>query len=287
MSGGVTGQAPALPARGAHGDRSVSVIHLGDGSGVEGAGYVDELRTVVTVGDLLRYLKSRWKLSAALAILMAAGVSLFLVGRVPQYESEACVLVKMQGDRVFNFDSVVDNRIPEFSAPALLNNHRAEMGSQRFRDFVADSTGVEVKERFVSGGGEEVPLLARLMGGAKGMVKSVMGVQGKPPYAPGDGIEVLDGAFLGKLFTAVKTDMVKETHILQVLVRHPSPEVAAEMANLYVQCYAEYVSVQDSEMTQKAREFLEGQAEELRGRVVSSERKLLEYRRSEGLVEVD
>ena len=90
-------------------------------------------------------------------------------------------------------------------------------------------------------------------------------------------------AFTSKLFHLVKIDMVKETHILRVLMRHESPDVAAEMANLYARSYTDYVSVQDAEMTEKAREFLTRQAEELRQRVVASEKRLLEYRQAEGL----
>src|SRR5690606_15790800 len=76
------------------------------------------------------------------------------------------------------------------------------------------------------------------------------------------------------------------TFILEVRTTHRDPEVAALIADRYVDCYIHFVQRRGATGNEAAIAFLSKQARDLEQRVSDAERELQEYRQKHNLISV-
>src|SRR5690606_30198579 len=78
-----------------------------------------------------------------------------------------------------------------------------------------------------------------------------------------------------------------KTQLVSVSFEASDPALAAEVANSHAQAYIENYLEQRESMTRSASQWLTGRAEELRGHLSESEKKLQAFKESEHLLDVD
>jgi uncharacterized protein involved in exopolysaccharide biosynthesis len=181
--------------------------------------------TIISVADVIGYLRRYWKLGVATALPLAAATLYFLGFGPKVFEAEAKLEVHIQENSLLIMDKQ-SGGLTELSAPQIINNHRTGLKTRRFMDYLFKKLPQDEMEAYLTGSGEL---------GMKSRVMIAMGLQGPPKAMPPEEIFAL------KIDKAVRVEPVKESHILRIIVRDGSPLVAASLANHYVQDYIEYV----------------------------------------------
>src|SRR5688572_1408775 len=78
---------------------------------------------VISVADLVNYLRRRWWIGLLLGLPVAAAVFYILGMGANIYEAEAKLRLRLQNGNVFHFDGMAQQSVTELSAPQLVNNH--------------------------------------------------------------------------------------------------------------------------------------------------------------------
>lgn len=219
----------------------------------------------ISLADLVGYMRKHWRRGVLFGLPLAA-LAFASLGTGPKvFQSEAQLLLRIQDANVFNFEQLGrSTAVGELSAPLLVNNHLMELKSRSFLEYFHDSVPEAKRNEYVA------PDLAR-----KSFKTLVMDWAGlTKPKPPPDLREV----FIKKLGAVTRVEPLKESFILRVQVRGEDPKTCAEMANLYVRHYIEYVARQELSGTRAASEFLTQKAVELRKNLQESEAKLAAYR---------
>lgn len=227
--------------------------------------------SVISVADLVGYLRRFGWLGLLLALPLAAGV-FYLLGMGPNvYEAEAKLRLRLQDTNVFNFNEMGRQGVTELSAPQLINNHLTEIKSRRYVDFFYGRFDPVKRDVFIA---DELSTLGR-----KDQLLKMLGM-----YVPRKPAPPMD-VFAGSLVEAVRVEPQKESHILRILVRNRDPKLAADLANGYAQEYMRFFGEQESGQTQSERDYLQATAEEIKKRLEVSERELAAYSKSENLMQ--
>ncbi len=225
--------------------------------------------TVISVTDIVRYLRKRWKLGVMIGLPLAA-ITFSALGLGEKiYESESRLLLRIQDTNVFNFSEMSHAAISEVSAPMLVNNHRSELQARRYLEYLY--TQIPEAERLTFIDPELHP---------KASWKDYLRFLSTPKPAA-DPREL----FINKLALNTRVEPLKDSHVIRVQIRDHSPAMAAKLANYYVQDYISYVSEQELKVTKATSEFLEQKSGELRARLQQSEDTLSSYRKTESLVQ--
>jgi len=229
--------------------------------------------SVISVADLIGYMRKGWWLGLLLALPTAAGI-FYLLGMGPNiYEAEAKLRLRLQDTNVFNFNEMGRQGVTELSAPQLINNHLTEIKSRKFADYFYERFDPMKRDAFIQ---DELSTLGR-----KDQLLKAIGLY--TPSKPSPPQEV----FAESIGTSVRVEPQKESHILRILVRNRDPRLAAEIANGFSQDYIRFFGEQESGQTQSERDYLQTKADELRQRLEVSERTLAEYRKSENLMQTN
>lgn len=230
-----------------------------------------EIQPLISVADVIGYLRKRW-LRGALAGLLLGALAFYFLGMGPKiYEAESQLLLRIQDGNFFNFDSMANRGVTELSAPQLINNHRTELLSRRFISHFYDVFPAAERDALLK---REAGSLSR-----KDQLLKLAGLY--HPGKPGDPREM----FIDLMLANVRVEPLKESHVLRVQVRDRDPKLAASLANKYVEEYIHYVADQEAQLSADASSYLETKSQELQKRLRESEQKLAAYRKSEGLME--
>jgi polysaccharide biosynthesis transport protein len=227
----------------------------------------------IALEDIVRCIIARWKSGLFFALLASAAVFLFMTGKVPQYAAEASIVMRINDDKVFNFDKVVNNNGESHSAPFMLNNHRVQLKSRRFLEYFCTSLTPQERAVFLAPPAK-TPLATRLM----------EKLRSAPPPSTLSPEEQEREDFIAMLEPST-VDFIKETYILRITARHHDAATAAQLANAWVRAYIDYVGREENATALHATAFLRQQSEDLRKKVIEAEQKLAEYRSDKGLVE--
>ena len=230
-----------------------------------------DVQSLISIPDLIRYVRKRWFIGALVGLLIGIGLFYYLGMGMKIYQAESQILLSLKTDNPFGLDGVSNSIVSDLSAPMLVNNHRTEMTSRRFMEYFADhypQTAVEVVAK------RESETLGR-----KDQLLKLLGLYkpGTPAPARETFIEILAGN--------VAVEPLKESHVLRVQVRDRDPELAASLANRYVEFYIEYVGDNEAQLSEDASDYLRTQSTELLKRLQESEQKLSEYRQANGIIE--
>lgn len=230
-----------------------------------------EVQSLISIPDLIRYVRQRWHIAAFFGLICAAGVFYILGMGAKIYQSESQLLLNIKGDNPFAFEGFSGSVVSDLSAPQLVNNHRSELSSRRYMEYFAahyDPAAVKrLAERQASTLGRKDQLLKLI-----GLYK---------PGVMGDPKEI----FIEYLSGAVAVEPLKETHILRVQVRDLEPEVAADLANHFVELYLNYVADNEAETSRSQSEYLASESAEALKRLRDSEQKLAAYRTTHHIID--
>jgi len=226
---------------------------------------------IISLADLVGYLR-RYCWAGLLLGLPAAAAVFYILGMGAKvYEAETKLRLRLQDTNVFNFSEMGRQGVTEMSAPQLINNHLTEIKSRKFSDYFHGRFDPAKRDAFVR---EESTALGR-----KDQLLKLLGLY--KPGKPGIPHEI----FAESLSSAVRVEPQKESHILRILVRNRSPQMAADIANGFASEYIRFTGEQEAGQTQSERDFLQKKADELKQRLEISEQKLAEYRKSENLMQ--
>ncbi len=230
-----------------------------------------EVQPLISIADVLGYIRKRWLRGAMLGLLLGAFVFYYLGMGVKIYEAESQLLLRIQDANVFNFEAMSTRGVTELSAPQLINNHRTELLSRRFLSHFYEHFPAEKRDPYLL---REANSLSR-----KDELLKLVGLY--KPGKPGDPRE----RFIDLMLASVRVEPLKESHVLRVQVRDRDPQLAADFANRYVEEYIHYVADQEGKLSADASSYLETKSQELQKRLQLSEQKLAEYRKSQGIME--
>jgi len=222
--------------------------------------------SVISIADIVSYLRRRWKLGL-LAALPLAALAFIKLGTGPKvFQAESQVLLRIQDSNVFNFEQLGRSAIGELSAPLLVNNHLSEMKSRSFIEYFYEQAPPETRQAYIEPDLTSKSLTSKL--------KDLLGLT--PPAPPPNFRET----FLKKIQALTHVEPLKESFILRIQTRSDSPTLCAELANLFAKSYIDYVAQQELSGTRAASEFLTKKAADLRLQLQQSENRLAEYRQT-------
>ena len=234
------------------------------------SGSAEQDTATIGIPDIINYIRKRWKLGLIFALPLAALTFWGLGMGKKVFEAESRILLRLQDPNVFNFSEMAKPNVTELSAPMLVNNHRSEMKSRRYADYLYDHVGDEDRDAFLKDGVKGPSLYDKV----KGWIFPAAPVVPNPKEI-----------FARKLDLATRVEPLKDSHILRVQVRCGDAGLSARLANHYVEDYTHYVAEQETKITQTEYEYLQKKAEELHTQLEQSEQELQRYRQSQGLVQ--
>lgn len=225
--------------------------------------------TVVSVADLIGYLRNygRWGIIAA--IPLAALCFYFLGFGKKVYEAEAMLQIYMQENTLLKLDKNAGGGLSELSAVQIVNNHRTGLKTRRFVDYLYNRLSKEERDRYVAGMG---------VMGLKGRLLVAVGLKDLPKAIPPEEL------FATKLDDLVRIEPVKESHVLRVIVKDGDPQQAALLANHYVQDYIDFIADNSIADATSAYNQLNQKGDEAKARLDEKEAELAEFNRKADLL---
>ena len=229
--------------------------------------------TIVSLADLIAYLKRYGKLACFIALPLAGLVFFYLGFGKKVYETESKLLIRIQASNPIQFTGApTSSGMSELSAPMIINNHRTGLKTRRYTDYLFTKLPRTQLEAFLADEGKL---------GLKSRLFVAIGLEKAPKAA------LPEELFAGKIEKAVRIEPVKDSHILRVIVRDSDPESTANMANAYVDNYINYVSDDTFQSTKQNSEVLQRQGEEIMEKLGVAERKLQEYVKNADLLKLN
>ncbi len=230
-----------------------------------------EVQSLISLVDVIGYIRKRWLRGALLGLILAAFAFYYLGMGVKIYEAESQLLLRIQDANPFNFDGVASRGPSELSAAQLINNHRAELLSRRYLSHFYDHFPAQQRDALLD---REAHSLGR-----KDELMKLLGLYKEGKL--GDPRE----RFINLMIANARVEPLKESHVLRVQIRDRDPQLAADLANRFVEEYTRYVADQEGQLSSDAATYLEAKSEEQLKRLHESEKKLMEYRKEQGLTE--
>jgi uncharacterized protein involved in exopolysaccharide biosynthesis/Mrp family chromosome partitioning ATPase len=197
---------------------------------------------VLSLADVISYLRRHWGKGVLLAIPMAALTFAYLGLGKPVFEAESKVLVSIQEMRAVDFGQQ-GTGLTELSADKIINNHKSGITSRRYIDFLFKQLAKD-QRGLLDGFLEDAGKL-----GMKGRLMLQLGLSDPPKATPPEEL------FATKLIASVRADNVKDTHLLRIAIRDSDPTRAAAVANEYAKGYVSYLindAAQASDSTTQA-----------------------------------
>jgi len=213
--------------------------------------------TVFSIQEIIGYIRKYWILATLIGLVAGASIFLYMQSREPVYESTAIVLLNQSSGKQLNLQTIEPDQQSEYNLPQLVNNLQMEIGSDKFRLSYYKNISPELRADIVDDPTVEAQSYSE------------------------------ESLFLDRLSGMVNINVIKDSHMISVTVKHSDSNIAADVANTYVSHYSDYAKDNGLEMTRKVVSFLETKAAELLIRVNEQEAKLLEFRAKEGIVSAE
>jgi len=230
-----------------------------------------EVQSLISLVDVIGYIRKRWLRAAVLGLMLAAFTFYYLGMGVKIYEAESQLLLRIQDASPVDIVGSVSRGPGELSAVQLINNHRAELLSRRYLSYLFDHFPAKERDALLD---REAHSLSR-----KDELMKLLGL-----YKPGKLGDPRE-RFINLMISNARVEPLKESHVLRVQIRDRDPQTAADLANQYTEEYTRYVAEEEGQLSANTSAFLETQSGELLKKLRESERKLAEYRKSQGIME--
>ena len=211
---------------------------------------------IMGVLDFIRIIRERWLLGLALGILIAGLWTLYQFSRTPEYTSSVRMLMEIMDDKVINMQQVVDEQEVARShrVEMLLNQHLVDMKSAKFRKFVINSLTSEER-------------------------RSIL----EPFWTD----ELADPEITTILRKATKFNVDSRVLAFEVSAKHPTPPIAALIADIYCRQYIRYLMSDVGSSNENAISFLGVRAKDLEESITKEENALQAFRRKHSIVSIE
>ena len=222
----------------------------------------EEIDITFLIGTLFRY---KWSISAT--IIVTTFLAFLYVDMItPQYESSGTVLVlEQQSNMTGGTDlSNMMTSIYGVGASTRINNEIGTLRSRQLSNAIAE----KIMEQEIMENGQPFPILFM-------------------DY-PEDTTRVTSLRLADRIRNLMNVDRFeRETDILTISFRSPSPVEAKELVNLTIDTYTEHSSAQRRVAANSALNFLEKEKDQIEKRLQDSEEALREYMSRTNLVQID
>jgi polysaccharide biosynthesis transport protein len=220
--------------------------------------------------DLRDVLSGLWRRKRTLAITtLVAGLAgaAFAFSATPRYTAEARVIVD-KFDTAFSRSDRADDNARDISEQ-LVTSQVEVLRSRDIAKRVVDTLHLADTPEF-SGRGVPVPLVTRFL--------AALGLMSDPRK------KTPEQRAIETYYRNLVVYVVPKSQVIAVEFTSRSPEVSARLANTLAETYVVETRQAQTEPTGRARDWLAGQIEELRGKVVASETAAEEFRAKAGLL---
>lgn len=241
-------------------------------TGADGGGF--GLRNIITIEDVILYLRRYWRISAIVAGAIAALLLLLLTGRTPLYLSQSHLQIILgSAEQKMPFAT---SGVPENSAINVVNNHKVGLQTRKYREYLYEHMNKQDRDDFMLDRGFKKPLVAQGIDAVKSGMKAIPAMFAKKGGTPPPDWE--RELFIKKLGLAVRADEIKESYVIRVAAQGPNRQNVSNLANDYVNKYAEYLADVERQAARANYEFLKAREEEYRGLAVMSRQDLNKFR---------
>lgn len=264
-----------------------------------------ESQSGLSIPHVIGILKRRKYLVLGLAAIAAGAATMYANSLTPLYQAEAEVVVEPSRQRVLNVESVVSSLRPDYYTQ---ETEAAVMGSREIArkvvvklDLASDplfNASLRPKKRSLmslvtnpigsamSGAvtwGRDLVTGGRFSADRLAAREAARAKQQKTPEQKREeAIEEATDAFLAGL----RVLPAQRSRVISIRFNSSSPAMASLAVNTVADIYVLDQLETKGKATTRASEWLNQRAQELRNRVISSERRLEEFRRKSGIVEV-
>jgi capsular exopolysaccharide synthesis family protein len=226
-----------------------------------------------TSEELSRALRSLWStfyrnrllIAAIVAVAMVTGLGVTMM-MTPKYQATASIQIDQQSTNVLGDDkSQVDPSAAWSDADRFLQTQIDVLKSQAMARTVTEDLGLATTGNFV-----------RRMGGL-------------PAEHPTGALNLADTReqqIVRLLQANLKVDLPRDSRVAKISFTSPDPQQAARIANAYAADFMMFNMKRKFGSSTYARSFLEGQLNDTRAKLETSERALLDYARGANLLDV-
>ena len=243
---------------------------------------------LITLRDLLRVLRVRWRsiLLAAIAVGALAMVATSLIA--PVYMGSALLMVDQQRNRIFNEqnDPSVLSSLP--SDPTSIESQVQMLQSHALAGQVVDKLNLVNDPEF---NGTKSDLTTKVLNFIPGLIRSFApgwssfpGVAGHSPNAS-DSRQQRREAVIGKFISGLDAHAVGLSTVIEVTYRSTSPLKAARIANAVAATHIENLSMAKSDASEGASKWLADRVDQLGRRASAADAAVQQYKAENGLVD--
>ncbi|MCX8255141.1 MAG: GumC family protein, partial [Beijerinckiaceae bacterium] len=224
--------------------------------------------------EIKRFLKRRWKLIVATAVLCAVLAAVICLSLTPTYKATAQVLLDPRRQHVFGSDqagndSSLDSSVVDSQIPIIL--------STRLLAKVIDKEHLAEDPEFASTKQGLLDRIASLFRPAK-----PVNIDG-PSF---DGIDPKLVPVISHLFDKIDVQRVQKSYVLSISVSAKTAAKATRLADSIARIYVEDQVEVHSHALQQAADFFQDRLGSLRQQVHESEQAVADYRKAHGLTPV-
>ncbi|MEM7013139.1 MAG: hypothetical protein AAF585_16830, partial [Verrucomicrobiota bacterium] len=223
------------------------------------------LRNIISIEDVIRYIRRYWKLSAMVAGVCSALLCVLMIGRTPLFESATHMEVQIDpnGPMLVNPTAPLEN-----SAPHLVNNHMLKLQTEKFHTYVFDNLDKELRLDLVENRGFKKPPVAKAISFVKDGISSAQeffkGLISNEEEGGGDPTEWERKQFIKKYSSALKVDLVKESHVIRISFKGPNRSLCATLANETAELYRGFLAYEERATARAGFELLNTQLDTYR-----------------------
>ena len=224
--------------------------------------------TTIRVRDIIGYLRQYGKLSLA-AAACAAAVTFVMLGMSPKvYEGESKIEARIQERNLLEVQGQ-SGGLSEQSSMQIMNNHRTNLTTRRFIDYLYGKVPAEQMNAYLDGV-DQLGLRKRLF---IALHLSAAPLKTSPQEQ-----------FAKKLGRSTRVEPLKDSHVMRISVRDTDPEVAANFANLYAQSYIEYIEDSNVSEARSAESRIESKVMDAKSKLAAVEAELAKFSQLAGLL---
>lgn len=259
----------------------------------------------LSIPHVLNILKRRKYLILGIALIALAWSTIYANGLTPLYSADANLVVEPSRQRVLNVESVVSSMRPDYytneTEAAVLSSRELARKVVVKLDLVSNplfnpsllpkkkSFTSVITEPITAAVGAAVTWVRDIATGGRftadrlaAKTEQLSKSAKTPEQIRDEAIELATDIFLGGL----KVVPAQRSRVITVRFSSTSPALAMQAANTVADLYVLDQLESKGKATSRASEWLNQRAQELRNRVITSERRLEEFRRQSGIVEV-
>lgn len=252
----------------------------GRSAGEVGGGFFSDDNPGIDLSGFVLFLKRRWKVIFATALLIAIVTALVLLQATPRYSATASVAIQSQKTKVVDIQDVMSGLSPDL---ATMETQASILRSRRLAGLLADKLALGEKAEFNPKVRERQHKFAVLD------PSTWFGTATPAKEAAPTEVERARqrAAVVSRIVNAITVTPVPRSYVVTVTATSEDPELASRMANALSDIYITDGIAAKYDATKKASVYLQQRVDELRSETLATDQAAQGYRAAAGLVGSD